>query len=228
MGRALAAAMKGAELHVIGPLGRREGARIKGADVVLLCVPDAAIGEAARAINGGALVGHCSGASTLAPLAPHESFSMHPLITVAGGAVVSFAGAGCAIAGSTERALDVAIALARRLRMRPFAVADADRDIYHAAASMASNYLITIEGAAEQLGAAAGVDRELLVPLVRAAVENWARLGAAKALTGPIARGDHETAARQRSAVASRAPELIDLWDALSRATRTLALDMTP
>jgi len=227
MGRALAAAMKGAELRVIGPLGRREGARIKSADVVLLCVPDAAIGEAARAINGGPLVGHCSGSLSLAPLAPHESFSMHPLITVASGAVVSFAGAGCAIAGSTERARDVAIALARRLRMRPFAVADADRDIYHAAASMASNYLITIEGAAERLGAAAGVDRELLVPLVRAAVENWARLGAAKALTGPIARGDHETAARQRSAVASRAPELIDLWDALSQATRTLAL-LTP
>jgi predicted short-subunit dehydrogenase-like oxidoreductase (DUF2520 family) len=227
MGRALAAAMKGAELHVIGPLGRRDGPRIKGADVVLLCVPDAAIGEAARAINGGAFVGHCSGSSTLAPLAPHEAFSMHPLITVAGGAAVSFAGAGCAIAGSTERARDVAIALARRLRMRPFAVADADRDIYHAAASMASNYLITIEGAAERLGAVAGVDRELLVPLVRAAVENWARLGAAKALTGPIARGDHETAARQRSAVASRAPELIDLWDALSRATRTLAPEIT-
>jgi predicted short-subunit dehydrogenase-like oxidoreductase (DUF2520 family) len=92
---------------------------------------------------------------------------------------------------------------------------------------MASNYLITIEGAAERLAAVAGVDRELLVPLVRVAVENWARLGAAKALTGPIARGDHETAARQRTAVASRAPELIELWDALSRATRTLALEIT-
>ena len=110
--------------------------------------------------------------------------------------------------------------------MRPFAVADADRGIYHAAASMASNYLVTIEGAAERLGAIAGVDRDMLVPLVRAAVENWARLGARGALTGPIARGDHETAARQRAAVASRAPELIDLWDALSRATHALALDM--
>lgn len=227
MGKALAAAMIGAEMRVIGPLARGKGTKLREADVVLLCVPDAAIGEAARTIDPGPLVGHCSGASTLVPLAPHEAFSMHPLMTVAGDAVVSFAGAGCAVAGSTERARDVATALARRLRMRPFVIADADRDIYHAAASMASNYLVTIEGAAERLGSLAGVDREFLVPLVRAAVENWARLGARKALTGPIARGDRETASRQRAAVAHRAPELIDLWDALSRATRTLALDTT-
>ena len=227
MGKALAAAMIGAEMRVIGPLARGKGTKLREADVVLLCVPDAAIGEAARTIDPGPLVGHCSGASTLVPLAPHEAFSMHPLMTVAGDAVVSFAGAGCAFAGSTERARDVATALARRLRMRPFVIADADRDIYHAAASMASNYLVTIEGAAERLGSLAGVDREFLVPLVRSAVENWARLGARKALTGPIARGDRETASRQRAAVAHRAPELIDLWDALSRATRTLALDTT-
>jgi len=169
------------------------------------------------------MVGHCSGLSTLAPLAPHEAFSMHPLMTVAADAPVSFAGAGCAVAASTERAHDVAIALARRLRMIPFAVADADRDVYHAAASIASNYLVTIEGVAERLGALAGVERELLVPLVRTAVENWARLGARRALTGPIARGDTTTAARQRAAVAARAPELLGLWDALAGATATLA-----
>lgn len=227
MGRALSAAMIGAELRVIGPLRRGDGAKLNAANVVLLCVPDAAIAEAARTIEPGPLVGHCSGASTLAPLAPHEAFSMHPLMTVAGDAVVSFAGAGCAVAGSSERARDVATALARRLRMRPFVIADADRDIYHAAASMASNYLVTIEDAAERLGSLAGVDRDLLVPLVRAAVENWARLGARRALTGPIARGDRETASRQRAAVAHRAPELVDLWDALSVATRALARDMS-
>jgi predicted short-subunit dehydrogenase-like oxidoreductase (DUF2520 family) len=220
LGNALAAAIVGAELRVLGPLGR--GADGRGADVVVLCVPDEAIADAARAIEPGPLVGHCSGASSLAPLAPHEAFSMHPLLTVARDAPVSFAGAGCAIAGSTEKARDAATALALRLKMRPFAVADADRDVYHAAASMASNYLVTIEGAAEQLAALAGVERDLLIPLVRAAVENWARLGTT-ALTGPIVRGDVATAARQRAAVASRAPELLALWDALASATSALA-----
>lgn len=223
LGHALADAMKGAELRVIGPVGR--GSAGEGAEIVLLCVPDAAIADAARAVKPakGHLVGHCSGASTLAPLAPHEAFSLHPLMTVADNVSVSFAGAGCAVAGSTERARGVAKALAERLRMQPFAVSDTDRDVYHAAASMASNYLVTLEGAAERLGAIAGVERELFVPLVRAAVENWARVGARQALTGPIVRGDIATADRQQAAVSARAPELLPLWTALASATRALA-----
>ena len=84
--------------------------------------------------------------------------------------------------------------------MRAVRVADDDRAAYHAAASIASNFLVTLEGAAERLAATAGVDRELLAPLVRAAVENWAALGAERALTGPIARGDEATVARHREA----------------------------
>ena len=221
LGRALALAIKGAELPVIGPLGR--GADGNGARVVLLCVPDSAISEAARAVSQGKLVGHCSGASTLAPLAPHEAFSMHPLMTVAGNISVSFAGAGCAVSGSTARARRLAIELANRLRMKPFELKDDDRDLYHAAASLASNYLMTLEGAAERLARIAGVERELLLPLVRTAVENWGRLGARQALTGPIVRGDLATTKRQQAAVAQRAPDLLPLWDALTTATRALA-----
>ena len=85
--------------------------------------------------------------------------------------------------------------------MRATRIAEEDRVAYHAAASIASNFLVTLEGAAERLAATAGVDRALLAPLVRAAVEDWAARGAADALTGPIARGDEETVARQRAAV---------------------------
>jgi predicted short-subunit dehydrogenase-like oxidoreductase (DUF2520 family) len=107
--------------------------------------------------------------------------------------------------------------------MRAFAIADADRAAYHAAASIASNFLTTIEGAAERLAATAGVPREALVPLVRAAVDNWAALGARTALTGPIVRGDEAVVERQRAAVAERTPELAELFDALAAATRDLA-----
>jgi len=108
--------------------------------------------------------------------------------------------------------------------MRALEVDDADRAAYHAAASVASNFVVTLEAAAERLAASAGVDRAALVPLVRAAVENWARLGAGRALTGPIARGDETTVERQRAAIAERAPELLALFDALADATRELAL----
>ena len=139
-----------------------------------------------------------------------------------------FAGAGCAVAGSTPRALAVAEALAGRLGMRPARIDDADRAAYHAAASIASNFLVTLEGAAERLAATAGVDRAALAPLVRAAVEDWAALGAERALTGPIVRGDEETVARQRAAIAERTPELLALFDALADATRALAGGRAP
>ena len=102
-------------------------------------------------------------------------------------------------------------------------IVDGDRAAYHAAASIASNFLITLEAAAERLAASAGADRRLLVPLVRATVENWATVGPERALTGPVARGDEGTVARQRAAVAERAPDLLPLFDALVQATRELA-----
>ena len=189
---------------------------------MLLCVPDTQIEAAAAALPAGPLVGHCSAATTLAALAPHEAFSLHPLMTVTA-AGAQFAGATAVIAGATPRALRAAEALAHALGMRPQQIDDADRAAYHAAAAVASNFLVVIEDLAERLARSAGVDRESLVALVEATVANWAALGAAGALTGPIARGDEDTVARQRAAVAERAPEDLELFDALAAATRRLA-----
>jgi predicted short-subunit dehydrogenase-like oxidoreductase (DUF2520 family) len=198
-------------------------------EAVLLCVPDGEIGAAAALIAPGPMVGHCSGATGLDVLTPHEAFSLHPLMTVTAGggrlagAGAGFAGAGAAIAGNTPQALGFAAGLARGLKMRAVEISDPDRAAYHAAASIASNFLITLEAAAERLMASAGADRDLLVPLVRATVENWATLGPERALTGPVARGDELTVATQRSAIAQRAEELLPLFDVLVEATRALA-----
>jgi len=222
LGNALAKALSDGRYELAGPMGR--GYDGTGADVVLLCVPDGEIAAAAGQISPGPLVGHCSGATGLQPLTPHEGFSLHPLMTVtAQGA--QFAGAGAAIAGSTPRALAVAAELAESLGMHAVEVLERDRVAYHAAASIASNFLITLEAAAEQLASVAGVDRDLLVPLVRATVDNWAALGAERALTGPVARGDERTVAAQRAAVEERAPELLELFDVLVSRTRALARD---
>jgi predicted short-subunit dehydrogenase-like oxidoreductase (DUF2520 family) len=219
LGNALTRAFPEAGIPVAGPLGR--GDEIPRADAVLLCVPDAEIPRVAARVPAGSLVGHCSGATRLDALSPHEGFSLHPLMTVtARGA--SFAGAGAAIAGTTPQARRFAAGLASALGMVAVEVAEDDRVRYHAAASIASNFLVTLEAAAERLAAGVGVERHLLVPLVRAAVENWAQLGD-EALTGPVARGDEATVAAQRSAVAEAAPDLLALFDALVAATRTHA-----
>jgi predicted short-subunit dehydrogenase-like oxidoreductase (DUF2520 family) len=216
LGTALASALPAA-----GPFGR--GCDGAGHDVVLLCVPDAEIAAAAAAVvpRPGLLVGHCSGATGLGALAPHEAFSLHPLMAVPREGA-DLRGAGGAVAGGTPRALGAARALAERLGLRVVEVADADRAAYHAAASAASNFLVTLEDAAERL-LPAGAGRELLVPLVRATVEHWAALGPERALTGPIARGDAGTVARQRAAVQDRLPELLGVWDELAAATARLA-----
>jgi predicted short-subunit dehydrogenase-like oxidoreductase (DUF2520 family) len=227
LGRTLVRALSetGGAFEPLGPLDR--GADGREADAVLLCVPDGQIAAAASLIVPGRLVGHCSGATGLEPLLPHEGFSLHPLMTVAG-PESGLAGAGAAVDGATAPALVFAERLARALGMRPVRVAEEDRALYHAAASVASNFLVTLEAAAERLAALAGVERELLVPLVRSTVENWAALGGERALTGPVARGDEETVHRQREAIEARAPDLLPLFDVLVQATRSLAMETQP
>ncbi|WP_136041852.1 MULTISPECIES: Rossmann-like and DUF2520 domain-containing protein [unclassified Microbacterium] len=218
LGRVLARSLRGAGFDVLGPLRRDQS--MPNADIALLCVPDAAIPAVAFVARPHVrLVGHVSGATSLDDV----DFSLHPLQTFTGAETPDvFHGIGAALAGRTDDARAVAEQLARALGARPFTVDD--RASYHAAASFASNFVLTVLDAAEQLAAAAGIPsddaRELLAPLVGQTVENWKGLGAQDALTGPIARGDGETVARQRSAAEKLA--LQELFDALAAATRTI------
>lgn len=214
---------------MLGPSGR--GERSARADAALLCVPDAQIESAAKAVAGRApLVGHTSGATPLASLAPARAvaFGLHPLQTFAGGEPPErFRGAGCAVAGTTPAALTFATGLANALGMSAFPIADGDRPNYHAAASIASNFLVTLLAAAEEVAGAAGIEpeqaRALLAPLVRNTVENWAALGPERALTGPLARGDEATVAAQRAALEASIDHLLPLFDELAERTRALA-----
>lgn len=229
VGVPLAAALRAAGFSVEAPLGRGEAPA--PCDAVILSVPDAEIAAAAETVAGAApLVGHTSGATPLAALAPAnaERFGLHPLQTFTpGSGPETFEGVGAAVAGSAPRALDFAVSLARRLGMTPFEIDDEGRAAYHAAASLASNFLVTLQAAAESIAAGAGLEpseaRALLVPLLRRTVENLAELGPEAALTGPIARGDHATVASQRAAVEEVAPHLLDLFDELVRHTHSLA-----
>ncbi len=83
LGGTLARALRKSGIEVSGPTGRHEP--VAQADCVLLCVPDAEIAAAASLAAAAApLIGHCSGATPLAALAPAEAFGLHPLQTFAG------------------------------------------------------------------------------------------------------------------------------------------------
>ncbi len=223
LGAVLAGALRHAGLTVQGPLGRGEA--VPSVEVALLCVPDAAISGAAQHARGHArFIGHVSGATPLDDV----DFSLHPLQTFTGEESPEvFRGIGAAVAGRTGEALAVATQLAEVLGARPIQVDDAHRAAYHAAASLASNLVLTVLDAAEHVADAAGVPqteaRALLAPLVRRTVENWSDAGAAASLTGPIARGDESTVAQQRAAIAESRPELLSLFDELCASTRALA-----
>ena len=228
LGVALCRGLKAAGWSVDGPAGRGV---VPAGEAILLCVPDAEIPAAAEVVTGAApFVGHTSGATGLSALAPAgvEALGLHPLLTFTGEeGPEAFAGAGCAIAGSSPRALELAEELARALGMEPFEIDDESRAAYHAAASVASNFLVTLEAAAERVASGAGLSparsRALLAPLVRRTVENWAEHGPERALTGPVARGGDATVKRQRAAVEQAAPELLELFDVLVIRTRALA-----
>ena len=228
LGTALAAALRHAGYPVEGPAGRGEVPA--GCEAIVLCVPDAEIPAAAAAVAGAApLVGHTSGATPLEALGDSAGrFGVHPLQTFADGSGPdAFAGAGCAIAGTSPEALTFADRLARDLGMTPFEIAEDGRAAYHAAASIASNFLVALEAAAERVAGGAGLEpaeaRALLAPLVRRTVEQWAEAGPERALTGPVARGDEDTVTAQREAVAAATPELLPLFDELVARTRQLA-----
>lgn len=232
VGGALTLAARGAgiscELH-----GRdREPGALAAAQVVLLCVPDDLIGavaaEIGNEISPGAIVGHTSGATPVMALEPLSDnteglFGLHPLQTIPT-ARTELRGVPCAISASRPDVAERARDIASGLGLAPFEIAEERRAIYHAAASIASNFLFALEESAAQLLGQAGVaePRRVLGPLVSSSSRNWVETGST-ALTGPIARGDERTIERHRAAISAEAPELLPLYDILGERTRELA-----
>lgn len=195
---------------------------------VLIAVPDDAVRQVAgilaqAGMSGGAAL-HTSGThgpEALAALAANgvSCATLHPLQTVATPEQGATALQGIAFAITGEGAaaawaLDIA-ALLDGLALR---IPASRRPLYHAAAVMASNYIVGLIDAAQALMAAAGVeeDRALqaLAPLVRASASNALSLGPRRALTGPIERGDAETVALHWKALEGTPASVRELYRA--------------
>jgi predicted short-subunit dehydrogenase-like oxidoreductase (DUF2520 family) len=97
---------------------------------------------------------------------------------------------------------------------------------YHAAAAMASNYIVAALDAAAAVLASAGIapDRaaHALLPLAEGALRNVAAHGTTEGLTGPIRRGDNATIQRHLDALRAR-PELAEIYRALARRALEIA-----
>jgi predicted short-subunit dehydrogenase-like oxidoreductase (DUF2520 family) len=205
VGSALRARLAERDVHVSG----------ERPDLVLLCVPDSAIADVARSLAPGPWVAHVSGATPLATLDPHvRRFGVHPLQTFTKGrGPEQLDGAWAAVTGETDDARSAGLAFAALLGLRPFVIDDASRALYHAGASIASNYLVTLYRSASRLLELAGAPPQALVPLMQRTIENGFEL------TGPIARGDRVTVEAHLAAIARHAPELEPMYRALAALT---------
>ena len=97
--------------------------------------------------------------------------------------------------------------------MIPFEISEDRRALYHAGASIASNYLVTLHALATRVFAAAGAPPEALVPLMKRTIENGFQL------TGPIARGDWAVVSAHMNALRAFVPEIEPVYKALADAT---------
>jgi predicted short-subunit dehydrogenase-like oxidoreductase (DUF2520 family) len=91
--------------------------------------------------------------------------------------------------------------MAEKLSCRWIELKAEDKVIYHAAAVIAGNYLVTLVKLADDLWETFGIPREqatqALLPLLKGTLNNIENVGIPQALTGPIARGDTETVKKQ-------------------------------
>ncbi len=161
--------------------------------IVLITTPDDAISLVARALAEtpvswkSRLVLHCSGFLTsdvLQPLARQGAAvaTAHPLQTIASPreAVKAIRNGFFCIEGD-EAALPEVEAMVDHIGSRCLSIDPQHKVLYHAAAVMASNYLVSLTGLCVDLMAQAGVPPEqgleALIPLVQGALDNVKRLG---------------------------------------------------
>jgi len=252
---ALGVLLERAQYHVSAAAGRRASFKrarehlpfavfatpadaARPADVVIFGVPDDLIAQGCAAMAGegafreGQRVIHLSGAVGLDALGPAaeagaEPLSLHPLQTIPDvqTGIERLPGSWIAVTARSDGGQGFGTKLCEDVGAKPFPLSDAVKPLYHAAAVFCSNYLVVVEGMAEQLFLMAGLPDPLpmMEPLARNAFEATMERGPADALTGPAARGDVGTVRRNLQALRARVPEAVPAYVALARQAARLA-----
>ncbi|MDM7999322.1 MAG: DUF2520 domain-containing protein [Dehalococcoidia bacterium] len=206
------------------------------ADMVFITTPDGVIPEVAAQVkwHREQSVIHCSGADSLDILAPATRYGalrggFHPLQTFAtvAYAIENIPGSTFALEAD-EPLLGKLKEMAAALGGHWIVLQPGDKVVYHAAAVLACNYMITLAKMATDLWKTFGVSTpeatQALLPLMRGTLNNLNNVGLPNSLTGPIARGDTGTVQKHLAALGERAPELLSAYKELGRQTVPIAL----
>ena len=206
------------------------------ADLIFITSPDDVIAPIAASLkwHSGQSVVHCSGAASLDILAPARedganTGAMHPLQTFAGvsQAIDNIPGSTFGIEANEPLfsiLRDMAVALeGNYIKLEP-----GDKVLYHAAAVLSCNYLITLVKLSTDLLKSLGMDPEqatqALMPLLKGTLNNISNIGIPECLTGPIARGDTGTINKHISALKQSSPEALSAYLEMGLQTIPLSL----
>jgi predicted short-subunit dehydrogenase-like oxidoreductase (DUF2520 family) len=181
------------------------------------------------------IVFHMSGALPLSALAAAERYGaktgcIHPMQTFAtvDSAIERLPGSVFGVTADDE-ALTTADEIIDALGSEKVMVKDEDKAIYHAAACVVSNYLVSLVHLGEGLYGEIGIEKEMarkaFLPLLKGTVVNIANYGPAEALTGPIARGDIGTIARHLEALQRTAPWALPAYREMGLYTVRVAVE---
>ena len=209
----------------------------RSCDLLLLTVPDDMLSNvvtmlsASGAIRAGQYVVHTSGKHGLAVLEPAadlgaQVLAMHPAMTFTGTDVDLDRLAGCVYGvTATLDTHELARTLVDDLGGSIAWVPEDRRTLYHAGLAHGANHLVTLVTQAMELLRASGAEdpAATLRPLLGAALDNALTYGSA-ALTGPIVRGDVETVRAHLADIATTAPDTVESYVVMARATANRAV----
>ena len=208
------------------------------ADIILITTPDDRILTVCTEIAGltslkGKKVFHMSGAGGLDLLLPAKRSgaliaSIHPLqsFSTIDGAIASIPGSYFGITAA-KGAKKISTDIVRNLSGHPLFITPEQKPLYHAAACVASNYLVSLMSVVESISLSIGISakdaRKAYLPLVYGSLKNIENQGSAGALTGPIARGDVGTVRKHLDAFSMNLPHYIAFYRELGKLTVKLA-----
>jgi len=205
------------------------------ARIVFITVPDSLIEQTSRSMARlwgeqarGLIIYHMSGLATsevLSDLAANGACvaSLHPLQSIleARKARAALKGSFFTVEGD-PRAVEQARKIVDALGGELLSIGREDKVVYHTAAAIASNYLVSLLSQSEALMQSIGLERRHVLPLVKGTLANIASHGGS-ALTGPISRADWPTVARHIKALEDGFPDILPSYLALGRYTANLA-----
>ncbi len=209
------------------------------ADITLITTPDDVIASVCEKLLSDAqlkpesTIAHMSGildADVLMPLKKNHNVSvgsLHPLKAFHASSTLlsdAFYDIDCAIEGD-KSATACLEALAHALGARAFSINAEQKATYHAAACIASNYLVTLAAEAVALFKEVGIKEDkalqLCTRLMQTSLDNLKHVRAPKdALTGPLMRGDIKTIKQHLTHIV--APDTHALYQSLGLATLPL------